>query len=302
MKVIMYIKHVYIFKFCLFYDHLIIYAYVDKNDNYHNKYILFQSLESQLHCLIPSVEPKSALKSYISATVDLCWLMNVQDPPCTISWDLRKGESFQTDKYKVFTHSGKLVEYIVWPVLYLHQGGGVLCKGVAEGMREKHEEPEDEVIIVTTVMPQSGEEEQTSLKINLDSPVNQHKYEWITEVKDVVPNDKLKVNNNDIMSSTGNVHGHSSYEEMDFKQTIKGLETSQSAGEGQANRTETSNTAYISEQTANTNGSAFENLYAMVNKPKQQKTFDSLINNKTSTEAGYAEVELVAEEECITRF
>ena len=50
------------------------------------------------------------------------------------------------------------------------------------------------------------------------------------------------------------------------------------------------------------NGSAFENLYSVVNKSKREKNFDFLNSNKMSTDVGYAEVELVAEEECITRF
>ena len=144
--------------------------------------------------------------------------MNVQDPPCTISWDLRKGEPFQSEKYKVFINSGKLVDYIVWPVLYLHQGGGVVCKGVAQAMSEKHEEPEDETIIVTTVMPLSGDEPQPSLKINLDTPVGQKKYEWITENHDTTLEEEFAPRRTDALSSTPNVQRSTSYEEMNFKQ------------------------------------------------------------------------------------
>lgn len=60
--------------------------------------------------------------------------MVIQDPPIFMEWDLTNGVSnFDKDLLKSYTKTGNTVEYLVWPVLYLHKNGPLLCKGVAQG-------------------------------------------------------------------------------------------------------------------------------------------------------------------------
>lgn len=60
--------------------------------------------------------------------------MAIQDPPIHMQWDFRNGISqFDKDVLKSYTKSGNTVAYMVWPVLYLHANGPLLCKGVAQG-------------------------------------------------------------------------------------------------------------------------------------------------------------------------
>ena len=41
---------------------------------------------------------------------------------------------FDNDMFKPFEHAGKHLSYVLWPPLYLHEGGSLLSKGIAEGM------------------------------------------------------------------------------------------------------------------------------------------------------------------------
>ncbi|KAH3725126.1 hypothetical protein DPMN_050957 [Dreissena polymorpha] len=40
---------------------------------------------------------------------------------------------FDINKYREYTHRGKYVEHYVWPVVYLHQNGALLSRGIAQG-------------------------------------------------------------------------------------------------------------------------------------------------------------------------
>lgn len=265
-----------------------------------------KSLDSQLHSLLPTVEPKSATKAYIKAVIDLCWLLNVQDPPCTVSWDLRRGEPFQADKYRIYRHSGRQVDYIVWPVLYVYQGGGVLCKGVAQALPEKHEDNEHETIIVTTVMPLSGDDPHKVMTNGLDSPVAQKKFKWS-------PEDEARANRGlfghnsgskfrDPLPSAGSsIPAPSPYEEMEFNIQTVSHEPGHTAMNDLGAKREFLERLPIEDMNSNneiTENGPNEYLYAAVNKPKFDKQRELYSSNKSLEEVEF----VTAEEECITRF
>lgn len=63
----------------------------------------------------------------------MCWLLAVQDPP--VFMDVKEnatGAKFDSDKYRCYTKRGNVVDYIVWPVLYLQKGGPLLSKGITQ--------------------------------------------------------------------------------------------------------------------------------------------------------------------------
>ncbi|XP_060569841.1 uncharacterized protein LOC132728251 [Ruditapes philippinarum] len=73
------------------------------------------------------------LRSYTTRCIELCWLMHVQTPPIVIDTCAKPGSNFDTSRYKQYTKAGKKIDFVVWPVLLLEEGGAILCKGVAQG-------------------------------------------------------------------------------------------------------------------------------------------------------------------------
>ncbi|XP_060566221.1 uncharacterized protein LOC132725150 [Ruditapes philippinarum] len=73
------------------------------------------------------------LRSYTTRCIELCWLMHVQTPPVIIDMCAKPGSNFDTSRYKQYTKAGKKIDFVVWPVLLLEEGGAILCKGVAQG-------------------------------------------------------------------------------------------------------------------------------------------------------------------------
>ncbi|KAK3099956.1 hypothetical protein FSP39_012510 [Pinctada imbricata] len=69
------------------------------------------------------------LIAYVDLCVEITWLMCVQDPPMVITWAV-KGETINTDYYNFYKKKGIVVKEAVWPVLFLHHGGQMVCKGV----------------------------------------------------------------------------------------------------------------------------------------------------------------------------
>ncbi|XP_053392088.1 uncharacterized protein LOC128554801 [Mercenaria mercenaria] len=78
------------------------------------------------------------IENYIDKCITLCWLMAIQDPPVYIDVETQRHDAkLDTERYKHYTQSGTAVDYIVWPVLYLHEGGHILCKGIAQGKKSE---------------------------------------------------------------------------------------------------------------------------------------------------------------------
>ncbi|KAK3594511.1 hypothetical protein CHS0354_030857 [Potamilus streckersoni] len=77
-------------------------------------------------------------KLYMNECVDLCWMMNLHQKPMhlDISVQDRDGyKSFDTEKFRPYTKTGQHVDFVVWPALYLFDGGSLLQKGVAQGLK-----------------------------------------------------------------------------------------------------------------------------------------------------------------------
>ena len=273
---------------------------------------LLQTLDSQLQTFLPAVESKSATESYITAVIDFCWLVNLQDPSCTISWDLRKGEPFQTDKYRVYRHSGKQVDYIVWPVLYSHQGGVVLSKGVAQAIHCEHfDENEDETIIVTTVMPanhgsvdvrpttSTGFRHSESPKV-----VKRHNAD-IGIDNSAIDKDMIIAANAASTTFPDPMH----IEDIEIKVSAYKHPSTRITPKEQVNHTyepiAVSSLPDSQEQTEikklEEKVQPLDEMYAVVNKTRKDIVCD-FNTRKHLTDVEYEEMEYVADEECITRF
>lgn len=70
---------------------------------------------------------QASVKTYSEQCAKLCWLMVVQDPSMDIGFSIT-----DIHQYKAYTRSGHQIDYVVWPPLYLHKGGNLMSKGIAQ--------------------------------------------------------------------------------------------------------------------------------------------------------------------------
>jgi hypothetical protein len=73
------------------------------------------------------------MKTFVNKSLELSWLMVVQDPPVFVDTNNERcDELYVNNELKAYTKSGTYIDFIVWPTLYLHKGGNILCKGIAQ--------------------------------------------------------------------------------------------------------------------------------------------------------------------------
>ncbi|XP_052673257.1 uncharacterized protein LOC128155532 isoform X2 [Crassostrea angulata] len=88
--------------------------------------IVWKDMESTFGKMATKCEP------LINKCVQYCWLMCIQDPPMCLV-DFGRGLEFNSNEMRSFTKSGKFVDFVVWPALYLHEDGPLLSKAVVQG-------------------------------------------------------------------------------------------------------------------------------------------------------------------------
>jgi hypothetical protein len=71
------------------------------------------------------------LQEYVTVCIEIAWLCAVQDPPLEL--DAKFTDRFDTNVFKDYTIRGEFVDFMVWPAMFLHKGGPLLSKGVAQG-------------------------------------------------------------------------------------------------------------------------------------------------------------------------
>ncbi|XP_062586472.1 uncharacterized protein LOC134248061 isoform X1 [Saccostrea cucullata] len=71
------------------------------------------------------------LKHYVHRCSELCWLMNIQDPPLVLHFNAAAGEPFDKMLFSHYTRSGTVVDYVVWPAV-MYENGTVYRKGVLQ--------------------------------------------------------------------------------------------------------------------------------------------------------------------------
>lgn len=75
---------------------------------------------------------KAACQTYIDRSIELCWLMSVQDPPVVIDFIAVHGQAIDDKILRKFTKTGSKIDFLVWPVIRLHKNGPLLQKGVVQ--------------------------------------------------------------------------------------------------------------------------------------------------------------------------
>ena len=80
----------------------------------------------------PKLAENDALLKYTGRSVELCWLMAIQDPPMLLNFGPAHNEDMDTNTFRAFTRTGKKVDFVVWPAVYLYKDGPLVHKGVLE--------------------------------------------------------------------------------------------------------------------------------------------------------------------------
>eukprot|EP00105_Crassostrea_gigas_P035974 XP_019920122.1 PREDICTED: uncharacterized protein LOC105321465 isoform X2 [Crassostrea gigas] len=82
-----------------------------------------------------SAGPKTRFQKtthFAERCVELCWFMQTTQPPIHLSACIPEKRKMNNDIFKAYMKSGTVIDYIVWPVMYLHENGPLLTKGIAQ--------------------------------------------------------------------------------------------------------------------------------------------------------------------------
>ena len=75
---------------------------------------------------------QKAVDFYIKRCTELCWLMSVQDPPMVLTVDVGEDRRYNKLKFREYTKVGPFIDFVVWPVVLIQDGGCQMAKGVAQ--------------------------------------------------------------------------------------------------------------------------------------------------------------------------
>lgn len=82
---------------------------------------------------VKQIRTDAKMKAFLHKCIELCWLMVIQDPPIFMDVNIKRyNEKYDSNSFKAYTQSGKYIEYIVWPPIFLQKGGSILMKGIAQ--------------------------------------------------------------------------------------------------------------------------------------------------------------------------
>ncbi|CAG2222589.1 unnamed protein product [Mytilus edulis] len=71
---------------------------------------------------------KEDLHTYVESCLEVCWYSAINEPPLHYGFDAEE----QADDFREYTQGGKIVDFVVWPAMYLFINGPILYKGVAQ--------------------------------------------------------------------------------------------------------------------------------------------------------------------------
>lgn len=121
-------------------------------------------------------EEQEGIEPFIRKSIELCWLMAIQEPSVYVDTNVSLTNTpFETFFLKPYTVQGQYVDFIVWPALYLQEGGSILSKGVAQGKtsRTPNNKWYDNVKIPRSQSNLSSLTPKSSSKLDTKDPVNE---------------------------------------------------------------------------------------------------------------------------------
>ncbi|XP_065928057.1 uncharacterized protein MCAP_0864-like [Magallana gigas] len=76
-------------------------------------------------------------KPFLMKCVHICWLMVGQDPPVYLRFSDKCKDKFNKHIYREYTTNGEVLDFVVWPAIFLHENGPLLKKGLAQPISKK---------------------------------------------------------------------------------------------------------------------------------------------------------------------
>ncbi|XP_061184514.1 uncharacterized protein LOC133192537 [Saccostrea echinata] len=89
-----------------------------------------QFLREDSDFMLPFEIVMNCCESFVDMCIELCWMMHVQDPPMVL--DFGSSEIVDKNMFRLFTRSGEIVDFVVWPAVLLHENGPLVQKGVVQ--------------------------------------------------------------------------------------------------------------------------------------------------------------------------
>lgn len=76
---------------------------------------------------------KKKADEFVTECSMLCLFMVLQDPPVVLDFSGKPGDPFNKDLFCPFTSSGDVIDYRVWPLMFLGENGTLMSNGIAQG-------------------------------------------------------------------------------------------------------------------------------------------------------------------------
>lgn len=75
---------------------------------------------------------RNAALDYINKCAEICWMMNFEDPPVALDFEVKEGAKLNADRFNTYFKKGKIVDYLVWPVLMSLSDNTIITKGIVQ--------------------------------------------------------------------------------------------------------------------------------------------------------------------------
>lgn len=75
---------------------------------------------------------RNAALDYINKSAELCWMMNFEDPPVAMDFEVKEGAKMNINRFNAYFKKGKLIDYLVWPVLMSQSDNIIITKGIVQ--------------------------------------------------------------------------------------------------------------------------------------------------------------------------
>ncbi|XP_060574364.1 hyaluronan-mediated motility receptor-like [Ruditapes philippinarum] len=77
------------------------------------------------------------IRTYLQKCFNICWLMLAQHPPMLMDFETKSGHTLDINVFEPYSSRGPIISEVVWPPVYLHKGGPLVCKGYSEGSKKQ---------------------------------------------------------------------------------------------------------------------------------------------------------------------
>ncbi|XP_061164619.1 uncharacterized protein LOC133173649 [Saccostrea echinata] len=111
----------------------------------------------------PNKEELRALQNYQDRCLEVCWYASIQTPPMYLTADFSK---FDSECHRGYQNSGKFVDFVVWPAIYIERNGALLNKAVVEGCNEHKPTQQNGYMISTKSDPSQKFENNNTICVS----------------------------------------------------------------------------------------------------------------------------------------